>query len=672
MPASSSESSDPGAPASSTDEVHNAPRNTDPPSSIWARRFVPLLLGVAILHGLIAWWAVGTKSPTIDEPLHLTGAFLAGLEADFRANPEDPPLFHRAMSLALIGMQTPSELIEVAWQDRISDRVEGGDRRHHAIGKVFYDAYPQLFFEAINRVRLVMIVVSIGMVFSVGWIVRHLLRRGVIATPERWAIGAAVLLAVEPTLLAHGPLLKNDVGLALVWLWATFALLRVVERFSWTRVLLLACLCTVGVMVKFSGVLLAPVVVIVLLLGAMMPQRSSDAPAGVIRRLTRAAGAIAICAAIGVLGIWTAYGFRYEASPGVAMDFEQLRIDHIQLKQMLEQVRSPHASTDTAPASIENATLSAAPAGGAVHGMVDVARRYRLLPEAFLYGMSFVHVQSEARPTFLLGHYDITGWRGYFPTAVAIKLPIGVLALLGGAAVIGVWSIIRRRGPGVIGWILFVSIGVYMVVSIEAKLNLGIRHLLPMWGPVGVAIVLIVARATLIAGERLSRAAGAAFWVLVIVAGLESLGRAPNFLAFRNAMFGDDARAYEVVVDSNLDWGQDLPAVAQWQRENPRTVMFMAYFGTVDPSLYGIDYLNVAPGYFRNAGRYMLPPTRQPDEPPMVLVISATHRQAVYVRRLKEQLDALGIDRPRAVLGGGSILIYDWPPSRRIGEARSN
>jgi hypothetical protein len=56
----------------------------------------------------------------------------------------------------------------------------------------------------------------------------------------------------------------------------------------------------------------------------------------------------------------------------------------------------------------------------------------------------------------------------------------------------------------------------------------------------------------------------------------------------------------------------------------------------------------------------------------MVLVISATHRQAVYVRRLKDQLDALGIDQPRAVLGGGSILIYDWPPSRRIGEARSN
>jgi hypothetical protein len=375
---------------------------------------------------------------------------------------------------------------------------------------------------------------------------------------------------------------------------------------------------------------------------------------------------------IGMLGIWAAYGFRYEARPGVAMDFERLRIDHTQLKQMLEQVRSPQANTETSPATTENATLAVVPAGGAVHDIVDVARRHRLLPEAFLYGMSFVHVQSLARPTFLLGHYDITGWRSYFPTAIAIKLPIGVLVLLGGAAVLGVWSIIRVRGPGVIGWTLFVSIGVYIVVSIEAKLNLGIRHLLPMWGPGGVAITLLLARAWTTAGERLKRAIGVASSVLVIVAGLESLGRAPNFLAFRNAMFGDDARAYEVVVDSNLDWGQDLPAVAQWQKENPQTVLFMAYFGTVDPNLFGIDYLNVAPGYFRNAGRYMLPPTRQPDEPPMVLVISATHRQAVYVRRLKDQLDALGIDQPRAVLGGGSILIYDWPPSRRIGEARSN
>ncbi len=666
MPASSSESSKSQQRASSADEVNDSPLDADNSASIWGRRFLPILLAVAILHGLISWWAIGTKSPTIDEPLHLTGAFLAGHQGDFRANPEDPPLFHRAMSLALLGMQTPPELKEVAWQDRISDRTENGepagDRRHHAIGRVFYDTYPQLFFEAINRARLVMIVTSMGLVVSVGWIARRFLRAGRIKAAERWAIGAAALMAVEPTLLAHGPLLKNDVGLALVWMWATFALIRVVERFDWMRVLVLAILCATGVMVKFSGLLLAPVVVLAITARAIWPVDWPGATGGVARRLLRATGAIAICGAIGVMGIWTAYGFRYAASPGVAMNFEQLRIDHTQLKQMLDVVRSETATT-------EPATLAVEPAGGAIHGWVDVARRHQLLPEAFLYGMSFVHVQSAARPTFLLGHYDITGWRGYFPTVMAIKLPIGVLVLLASALVIGVLGLFQLRPPGVIGWVLVASIGTYMLVSIEAKLNLGIRHLLPMWGPACVAMVLLLARARMAVSERTGRTLGGAVVVLLAVASLESLSRAPDFLAFRNAMFGDDTRAYEVVVDSNLDWGQDLPAIAQWQKDNPRTVIFMAYFGTVDPGLYGIDYLNVAPGYFRNAGRYMLPPTRQPDEPPMVIVISATHRQAVYVRRLKEQLDALGLDRPRAVLGGGSILIYDWPPSRRIGEA---
>src|SRR5688500_8482112 len=59
-----------------------------------SRRAVVAALALLARFAGLAWFAVDTKAPTYDEPLHALGAWLHLHHRDFRVNPEDPPLWH--------------------------------------------------------------------------------------------------------------------------------------------------------------------------------------------------------------------------------------------------------------------------------------------------------------------------------------------------------------------------------------------------------------------------------------------------------------------------------------------------------------------------------------------------------------------------------------------------
>lgn len=134
----------------------------------------------------------------------------------------------------------------------------------------------------------------------------------------------------------------------------------------------------------------------------------------------------------------------------------------------------------------------------------------------------------------------------------------------------------------------------------------------------------------------------------------------PHYLAYFNEIAGGPARGYHSLVDSSLDWGQDLKGLATWLGARGITHVKLSYFGSADPAYYGID-------------AEMLPSTMSPRpahvtrevRPGDVLVVSATNLQGVYLetedRRLMERI------RQVAPLGevGHSIFVFrsdfTWP-----------
>lgn len=139
--------------------------------------------------------------------------------------------------------------------------------------------------------------------------------------------------------------------------------------------------------------------------------------------------------------------------------------------------------------------------------------------------------------------------------------------------------------------------------------------------------------------------------LLFLAAGLatETLCAYPNFISFFNIAVGGERGGIYLLGDSNLDWGQDLPKLAQWQEQHPDKTLYLDYFGVCDPAAYGIRYLNVPGGYVYG------PPPR--TDGPGVAAISATKLQGLFVADPQYDFAARFHDRkPFAVLGGTIYL----------------
>ncbi len=129
---------------------------------------------------------------------------------------------------------------------------------------------------------------------------------------------------------------------------------------------------------------------------------------------------------------------------------------------------------------------------------------------------------------------------------------------------------------------------IYGLASITSRLNLGDRHLLPMYPA---AFILAGSvwkdwRAT----HRLLR--GFVGFCLSALA-IQACAAWPNYLAYFNEAVGGPANGWRYLVGSSLDWGQDLPGVAAWLEKHPEvegsgTPVYLSYFGSGDPIADGI------------------------------------------------------------------------------------
>ena len=122
---------------------------------------------------------------------------------------------------------------------------------------------------------------------------------------------------------------------------------------------------------------------------------------------------------------------------------------------------------------------------------VEAARRHRLLPEAWLYGFTDVYRRSQVRPAFLNGDFRLRGWPSFFPYTFLVKTPLSAFAVLalslaavdwrgrraGGENRGRGWARLRGAAPL---WALF---GVYWAAALASHLNIGHRHLMPVYAP---------------------------------------------------------------------------------------------------------------------------------------------------------------------------------------------
>lgn len=550
------------------------PQAAQPTASSTHRRHTRIAVltafGLTALAATLAISATTQWSLTYDEPAHITFGYGDYKTRDFRLA-DHPPLAHYLMALPMLPLDLASPFDGPKWD--LGDGYALADR----------------FFSSPNdaeRIALRARIMIVAVWLAGGWIVWAWARR---LFGDAGALLSMTLYLFFPDMMAHGSLATTDVPAVVAMLAALFTLARLVECLTVGRALLFALAVSAVVLTKYSGLLLAPVFVIVAIVA-------------VVRR--RPTNAFAFCGVAGaalvlsVTAIWAAYGFRYRAAldPPTESSYSHMlvhghtRDPRLNLSDEERSFLIDRYGRDDL--SLIEQLTSDHPVMRVVLSAADEAH---LLPEAYVYGLALTVRRADQRSAFLLGETSVEGWWYYFPVAALLKTPVAVLAMAVLAAIA-----YRRRGgaeppahresaafmPSTV-LVIVVFEGVFWLTSMAAHLNIGHRHLLPVYPPL--FVLCGAAGAWLRSPRGLVRALPAVCAIAVIATSALAW---PHQLGYFSELVGGSRNGARYLSDSNIDWGQDLIHLRRYldahADERPRERIKLTYFGTADPAWYDL------------------------------------------------------------------------------------
>lgn len=181
--------------------------------------------------------------------------------------------------------------------------------------------------------------------------------------------------------------------------------------------------------------------------------------------------------------------------------------------------------------------------------------------------------------SYLLGEVSQQGRWNYFPIAFLVKTPAASLVLI--LAALAALPFLWRRA-GFAAALLAYPIA-YFGISMAGNINIGVRHLLPIY-----PFLFILAGVMISALPK--RAAAAVLATATLAMAAESARVHPHHLAFFNAFAGGPANGHKYLLDSNLDWGQDVKKLKLYMDRHGIPFVQVAYFGMADFAYYGIPH----------------------------------------------------------------------------------
>jgi hypothetical protein len=592
-----------------------APQESPSDTTLSLPVLVSIALGIGLAFMLVLLGTIKELSPTFDEPVHVVAGYSYLKWGDYRVNPEHPPLAKALAALPLLAFDIKDPRPANSDWERIPKQQPGIPTVKFARELLFvHNDGAKLFQYA--KLPFVIITLILGLfvfLWSLQWF-------GPVA-----AIASLTLFATDPNIIAHSTIVHTDMPFTVFFFIGTYFFQRALSTRRWPDGLLACALFSLAAITKFSSVGIVASWSLAGLIWLLQPASSQDSPlAGAVsrrRNLLLLSGLLLGSLLGAYLFTWAAYGFRFAAIPGTEESFVM------------------------APVMPETTPLF-------VRQTASFVTRFHLLPEAWIYGelhtLAFL-----SRTSFLLGGFSEEGFWLYFPVAFLAKTPLPTLILvsLSFAGLLTRHNFHKRPI-----FTLWAPVLVYFSIAVWARMNIGIRHILPIYPFLFV-----------LAGES-----AAALWqsrtvwkrgCLILIGGWALWGSVvtyPNYLAYFNEAAGGPKNGHNVLLDSNLDWGQNLKSLKSWMGEHGVKSILLLYFGQAEPASYGIDAIHIP-------GSLVRPRTskRVDSSIPYVLAVSANHFYAdrVYSTKVEaEFVRSFRLKKPVATIGH-SILVFKLDPS---------
>jgi hypothetical protein len=512
----------------------------------------------------IAW----NKSATADEVPHI-GAGLAYLHfRDLRMNPEHPNLVKLLAALPVYLLDRPDMTVE--WpetQERFRWWYEGGQHRW---------GHYLLFRQDDHHQQRLVLARLVPLMFGLlgGWLAY--LWGSELSGRREGGLMAALLLLFTPEYLGHSVFVTFDVPMVTACGAVTWFGFRWWRRPTIRRALVFALVAGLASQVKLPASVF--VAFMLMTLGGLMLLVKG-------RVRLRDFGVLVVATVLGVFAAcWAGALFRFSLLPAGAELWRPLDYG-------VPVTREPLSAWDR---------------------LANGLWQWGILPEATLSTLAHMGTMHGRLVTFF-GEQHTQGFLGYFFVTIAVKTPLLMLAglvalMLAGADHVRDGQRSRRQ----LWWmqrlaILLVPFMLLFLLVVVGRVNIGHRHVLFIMFPWCVLLG-VLAVTWWKSGNALRRAAV----VLLLVAQLiSSILAHPHQATYVNSAFGDTYRVHRLINDSNIDWGGDLPLLAEWMRQSDVSAINFSYFGSSRPESYGItDYRSILPDW----GQAMdMPPQSMPD-----------------------------------------------------------
>jgi 4-amino-4-deoxy-L-arabinose transferase-like glycosyltransferase len=511
------------------------------------------------------------ESQTIDEGVHLAAGYSYLVKNDFRMNQEHPPFLKEmaAVPLLFIKNRLRSPFDKPAWNN-YNEWLFAKD--------LIYDntvAADTIIFLG----RLPFMILSLILGFVIFKWSKELF--GTLA-----GLLSLILYTFSPDFIAHGRYITTDIGVTLFFFLTIYYFYKYLKGSNKWHLWLTALFFALAQVSKFSAIIL---VIIIPILYCLYCIKSYHIQSGklLVRKFFQIFAALLISTCIIV---FIAYRFEF-----------QVAIDNYDVKNLYstqEQILSNNTLSERAPLVRQIISLTDV---STKSGQLIRTIATRLPIPAFSYFSGFVKLYVHnyfGHLAYLMGNYSNFGWWYYFPMAFLIKEPLAFLVLLLTISLYFLITFIKNNRYQLLpfkmwqkipwsGYALVIPPFIYFVWSLTSHLNIGIRHIFIIYPFLFVGVGYLM---TLRMSGRKKVLYIGFLIIMVCYYVASSVAIYPNYLAYFNELTGGPGNGPKYLVDSNIDWGQNVKYLKEYMAKNSIDHVCLSYFGQAKLEYYNIDF----------------------------------------------------------------------------------
>ena len=357
--------------------------------------------------------------------------------------------------------------------------------------------------------------------------------------PEGAAL-ATFFLSLQPVILGYSGIANHDIAATAGLAVSLLAFSRWFDRPAFSRAVVAGLAWGVSIGLKFSLIALVPAACGAAYVCRVIYHRHERRSSGTLLKHLPVVGLAA------AIGLWATYGFT----------FGSLREWGLETTNGGPIAASIFGADTTLPAP---------------HLVVGILGIYAFERIAFW--------------SYALGQWTTTGWWWYFPLALAVKSTIASLVL-------PLWGFCATRRDRLTrrGWTVAAASAIAIIlIVLPSRLNLGIRYILPVYVPLSLAAA--SGALAMVGGGR--RSARIAAVTLMAWHGAASIAAHPDYFPYFNEVVRTNPG--RILIDSNLDWGQDVLRLASVVKRKGIDHLGIALVG-----MHDFNYLGFPPTYTVN------------------------------------------------------------------------